>query len=183
MTTEIDKSNNTSMENFPKIINLIFWTRWLSIITVLSSLVGALLMFVIGAANTAKAVIVFVALNPEIIGNTNFESDENANLFLLESLDNSLTGLTFFYFAYGIYSLFLANSEFKAETPAWLDANSIADLKKTLLEVVVVLLSIVFVRNIVQELLSNSLQWEILILPVSIVAIALSIKLMGFKEK
>ena len=158
------------------------WTRWFSIITVLSSLVGAVLMFVIGAANTVKAVMAFLALNPEMAEGSHLLPGEAANLLLLESLDNALTGLTFLYFAYGIYSLFLASPQANAKAPTWLRVESIGTLKKTLLEVVVVLLSISFVRNLAERLLSKGLRWEILVIPLSIVAIALSTKLMGFEE-
>ncbi len=103
-------------------------------------------------------------------------------MLLLESLDNALTGLTFLYFSYGIYSLFLADPKANTKTPDWLRVESIGSLKKTLLEVVVVLLSISFVRNLAEGLLSKGLRWEILVIPLSIVAIALSTKLMGFES-
>ncbi len=158
------------------------WTRWFSVITVMSSLVGTLLMFVIGATNTVKAVMAFLALNPEIVESSHLEPRQSANLLLLESLDNALTGLTFLYFSYGIYSLFLADPKANTKTPDWLRVESIGSLKKTLLEVVVVLLSISFVRNLAEGLLSKGLRWEILVIPLSIVAIALSTKLMGFES-
>ncbi len=41
----------------PRITQILGLTRWFSIVTVFSSLVGALLMFIIGAANTVEAVL------------------------------------------------------------------------------------------------------------------------------
>ena len=182
MKTEIPETNSSPPKYLQRLQKLMSWTRWFSVITVLSSLVGALLMFVIGADNTVKAVMAFLALNPEMAEGIHLEPGESANLLLLESLDNALTGLTFLYFAYGIYSLFLANPKAEAQAPNWLKVESIGTLKKTLLEVVVVLLSISFVRNLAERLLSTGLRWEILVIPLSIVAIALSTKLMGFEE-
>ena len=182
MKTEIQETDSTPSQDLPRLLKLIRWTRWFSVLTVLSSLVGAVLMFAIGFINTVKAVVIFLALNPEIAEVSHLEPGESANLLLLESLDNALTGLTFLYFAYGIYSLFLASPKENFGAPDWLRVESISALKKTLLEVVVVLLSIVFVRNLAERLLSTGLRWEILVIPLSIVAIALSTKLMGFEE-
>ena len=183
MKTEIQETDSSSTQDLPRLVKLMSWTRWFSVITVLSSLVGAVLMFVIGAANTAQAVMAFLALNPEVAESSHLSPGEAANLLLLESLDNALTGLTFLYFAYGIYSLFIASPKANAKVPTWLKVESIGTLKKTLLEVVVVLLSIVFVRNLAERLLSDGLRWEILVIPLSIMAIAISTKLMGFESE
>ena len=74
-----------------------------------------------------------------------------ANLLLLESLDNGLTGLTL-YFAYGIYALFLSNSMAVGTAPHWLKVENI-DREKTLLEVVAVLLAIMFVRTLAEKMI------------------------------
>lgn len=178
MNNDLGDNEQKSAPNFPIALKLMSGTRWFSLIAVISSLVGAILMFAIGLFNTIKAIIIFFGLNPEIIESVNLEPAENTNLILLESLDNCLTGLTFLYFAYGIYSLFLANKEMRTIAPESLQVKSLAELKKTLLEVVVVLLSIIFVRYSAKLLVSGELYWQILILPLSIVAIALSSKLM-----
>jgi uncharacterized membrane protein YqhA len=157
-------------------------TRWMSGITILSSLISALLMFLLGASNTIKALFSVLNLNLEILESSATETPPSINLLLLEGLDNALTGLTFLYFAYGIYSLFLTDEESMAAAPSWLQINNLSALKKTLLEVVVVLLSIVFVKTLAEKLLANELQWEIIIFPIAIVAISLSIKLIGFEE-
>ena len=47
----------------PRITQILGLTRWFSIVTVFSSLVGALLMFVIGAANTVEAVLRYFEIN------------------------------------------------------------------------------------------------------------------------
>lgn len=153
-------------------------------LVVLSSLVAASTMFVIGAANTAEAVLHYLEVIPafELITDdflpTATTPRTAANLQLLESLDNGLTGLTFLYFAYGIYSLFLTTSNSVSGAPRWLKVENIGSLKKTLMEVVAVLLAIMFVRVLAEKVLTDNLHWEILTIPLSIAAIAVSNRLM-----
>ncbi len=162
----------------PRTTQLLGLTRWFSIVTVLSSLVGALLMFLIGAANTGEAVLRYFGLRVDAAAAATSSPRPAANLLLLESLDNGLTGLTFLYFAYGIYALFLTTSETMAEAPRWLKVENIAALKKTLLEVVAVLLAVMFVRVLAEKMLTNGPSWEMLIMPAGIIAIAISSRLM-----
>lgn len=169
----------------PRMTQIMGLTRWFSVVVVLSSLVGALLMFVIGATNTAEAVLHYLEMMPELelVADDVPAAEKTsprtaANLQLLESLDNGLTGLTFLYFAYGIYSLFLTSTNSMAEAPRWLKVENIASLKKTLMEVVAVLLAIMFVRVLAEKILTGDLHWEILTIPISITAIALATRLM-----
>ena len=163
----------------PRTTQLLGLTRWFSIVTVLSSLIGALLMFLIGAANTAEAVLRYFGVEGDTAATTATNSPRPAaNLLLLESLDNGLTGLTFLYFAYGIYALFLTTSETMNAAPRWLKVENIAALKKTLLEVVAVLLAVMFVRVLAEKMLTVGPSWEMLIMPAGIIAIAISSRLM-----
>ena len=162
----------------PRTTQLLGLTRWFSIVTVLPSLVGALLMFLIGAANTGEAVLRYFGLQVDATSTATNSPRPAANLLLLESLDNGLTGLTFLYFAYGIYALFLTTSETMAEAPRWLKVENIAALKKTLLEVVAVLLAVMFVRVLAEKMLTDGPRWEMLIMPAGIIDIAISSRLM-----
>lgn len=171
-------STPTGRPHLPTTTKLLGLTRWFSIVTVISSLVGALLMFVIGAANTAEAVYRYFAVQIDPVSGVAANPRPAANLLLLESLDNGLTGLTFLYFAYGIYALFLTSSQTMAEAPRWLKVDNIATLKKTLLEVVAVLLAVMFVRTLAEKMLTAGPRWEMLIMPAGIVAIAIASRLM-----
>lgn len=175
-------SQTISKPRLPVTTKLLGLTRWFSIVTVISSLIGALLMFVIGAANTAEAVYRYFAIYPDLSMAAAGAPRPAANLLLLESLDNGLTGLTFLYFAYGIYALFLTTSQTMAEAPRWLRVENIAALKKTLLEVVAVLLAVMFVRTLAEKMLTTGLHWEMLIMPAGILAIAISSRLMFFER-
>ncbi len=174
----MNNSTLTGRPHLPTTTKLLGLTRWFSIVTVISSLVGALLMFVIGAANTAEAVYRYFAVQIDPVSGVAANPRPAANLLLLESLDNGLTGLTFLYFAYGIYALFLTSSQTMAEAPRWLKVDNIATLKKTLLEVVAVLLAVMFVRTLAEKMLTAGPRWEMLIMPAGVVAIAIASRLM-----
>ena len=181
MTTELSKKPAHTKSKISRLLRLIVWTRFLSAIAVLSSLSATLLMLLIGSQNTLKAFVIFFTENPETI--VELEPGEEATLLLLESLDNFLVGLAFLYFAYGIYSLFISlNPNTPDLIPQWLRVSNIATLKKTLLEVLVVLLSVVFVKGLLETISTTGLEWEFLVIPISIVAIAFSIKLMNLDE-
>lgn len=185
-TPQSEHSHHRKM--VPRITQILGLTRWFSIVTVFSSLIGALLMFIIGAANTAEAVLRYFDLYGGFLQNFFSPTSPDAaprpaaNLLLLESLDNGLTGLTFLYFAYGIYALFLTNSMPVGTAPRWLKVENIGSLKKTLLEVVAVLLAIMFVRTLAEKMILDGQGqgpgWEMLIMPAGILAIAISSRLM-----
>ncbi|MGK7929203.1 MAG: YqhA family protein [Spirulina sp.] len=177
----LDPSPPPPRDQMPRLLKLIIWTRFLSAIAVLSALAAALLMFVIGFQNTFNAFVVFFTYRLEA---SEFEPAEEATLLLLESLDDFLIGTAFIYFAYGIYSLFITlNQNIPDFIPKWLRVSSIATLKKTLLEVLVVLLSVIFVKSLLEYIPTVGLQWEFLVIPITIVAIALSLKLMNLDEE
>ena len=47
----------------------------------------------------------------------------------------------------------------------------------------VVLLSVMFVKGLLENIATTALQWEFLVIPISILAIALRIKLMNLDEE
>ena len=182
MTSELPITTPTPPKSkSSRLLRLIVWTRFLSGIAVLSSLLATILMLLIGSHNTLKAFVIFFTENPE--ATVELEPGEEATLLLLESLDDFLVGLAFLYFAYGIYSLFIRlNPSVPEFIPQWLKVPNIAALKKSLLEVLVVLLSVVFVKGLLENISTTGLQWEVLVIPISIVAIALSLRLMNLGE-
>jgi uncharacterized membrane protein YqhA len=171
-----DKSPMESI-NLPRLLAAITWTRLISALAVLSSLAGALLMFWLGTIDTINVfrLVLHKELSPE-------EAERGlsviATVDLLESLDDFLVGLAFLYFAYGIYSLFIRIHPDPINDPPWLQVDSISDLKKTLLEVLVVLLSVVFIKGVLEHVTILTMNWNLLVIPLSIVAIALAIRLM-----
>lgn len=182
MSTDLKESATSSQLEVPRLFKLIIWTRFLSAIAIFASLAATLLMLLIGSQNTLKAFAVFFASESE--ASNLAEPGDQATLLLLESLDNFLIGLAFVYFAYGIYSLFIRQKQIEDDGMLpWLKINSIATLKKTLLEILVVFLSVSFVKGMLEYTEASILEWDVVVFPISIVAISLSLKLMNLDEE
>lgn len=163
-------------------INALFSIRFVTILAVIATLFGALLMFLTGSSETLAAYQVFFGFKEtHMIGGANVE----ATVKLLSALDQFLFGLVLLYVAYSIYFLFIAkDTEEEGATrvsmPNWLQVQSLAQMKRTLLEVIVVLLSVLWLKLGLE--FQAELSWELLIIPVGIVAIAAAIRLIGFEH-
>jgi uncharacterized membrane protein YqhA len=140
-------------------------------------------MFWIGTTNTIKVIMLIVGAEERAVKSGSIDPTELATIELLECLDDFLVGLAFLYFAYGIYSLFIQLGRKDPDTPSWLRVSSIGALKKTLLELLVVLLTVIFVKGLLERLSFRGLEWTYLVIPLSILAIAASTRLLQFESE
>ena len=102
---------------------------------------------------------------------------------IIESLDNFLLGFVLLYFAYSTYFLFVAKDNTpetrdKVDMPQWLKVEDLGHMNRVLLEVILVLLAVFFLKLVITE--ENTLEWTVLIIPATIIAIAVSLKLVNF---
>ena len=160
-------------------MTLFFRIRYMAIIAVVSALAGALLLFLVGGFRTIEAFLIMLGLK-DAIGQ---ENAQTAVIFIIESLDNFLLGFVLLYFAYSTYFLFVAKEmspeiREKVDMPTWLKVEDLGHMKRVLLEVILVLLAVFFLKLIIIE--NDALEWTVLIVPATIVAIALSLKLVHF---
>ena len=154
-------------------LRFLFGVRYLFVIAVVSLLVGTAVMLSIGAYEIYEALhAVIVPAHPEV---------NESMLYVVESLDTFLIAFILLYFAYSVYFLTLA-SETDPESvknipmPEWLKVQSLGEMKKTLLEVIVVALSLFWLRIVLIQ--TTEFQWTDLVLPASILAIAASVRIM-----
>lgn len=166
----------------PRLVVAIRWTRFMSVLAVISSLLGALLMFWIGSVNTLKVVLLVIKAEESVVEGSRVSTTELATIELLECLDDFLVGLAFLYFAYGIYSLFIQLGQSDTEAGTWSKLDGISTLKKTLLEVLVVLLAVIFVKGLLERLSFHGLEWTYLVIPLSVLALAASTRLLQFES-
>jgi uncharacterized membrane protein YqhA len=166
----------------PRLVVAIRWTRFMSVLAIISSLIGALLMFWIGTINTLKALLLVIKGEEAVVEGSRLSATELATIELLECLDNFLIGLAFLYFAYGIYTLFIQLGQADTDASTWTKLGGISILKKTLLEVLIVLLTVVFVKGLLERLSFRGLEWTYLVIPLSILALAASTRLLQFEE-
>jgi len=170
-------------------LKALFGIRWISIIAVICSLLGALLMFIVGAVHTFEAFVVYFGFMETHIFGGEKALGVDAMVQLVSSLDSFIFGLVLFYFAYGIYHLFLRperpeqeGSKQAVKLPKWLEVTSLGQLKKTLLEVIIVLVAVLFLKDILYFQKEAVLQWTTLIPPAAIIAFAVALKLARFEE-
>ncbi|WP_455201639.1 YqhA family protein [Kaarinaea lacus] len=155
--------------------------RYLTIIAVISTLFGSLLMFVLGATKTVRAYIAYFGKPFEPDNPERMKAADQATAHLIQSIDAFLIALVLMIFAVGVYKLFIRENK-PTESPvfAWIKINSVQQLKGILVELVVVILFVKFLEVALVKL--GSLEWEMLVLPVAILLLALSVKFLEFKQ-
>ena len=106
--------------------------------------------------------------------------EEKPGIHIAESLDSFLVAIFFMIFSIGISKLFLPKSNlFSGYDLPWLKIENFSHLKYILWEVLLTSLFVFFITGVVVD--RSQLQWTHLILPASIVMLAVAYKL--FKEE
>ena len=157
--------------------------RWISLVAIICSIAASVLMFIIGAKDTFKAFKGYFYphnIDPADVG-------IKATIKLVGALDSFIFGLVLFYFAFAIYHLFIKPVERHKEEdkhamqiPNWLLVGSLGELKKTLLEVIIVIIAVLFLKELLNIPSVEDLNWELLTIPAAMVALAIVIKLVNF---
>ena len=154
---------------------------YVSIIAVLFSALGSVLMFIIGAVKTITSFRIFfwrVSVFPD--APPDLDHSEQAMIAVIEAMDAFLLALVLLIFAGGIFNLFVRPLEKSSEDSHFLatkihNIHSIERLKQVLMEVIMVMLAVLFLRGVL--FMGDNVPWRALILPVGIALIALSLKL------
>jgi uncharacterized membrane protein YqhA len=154
-------------------LRFFFGVRYLFVVAVVSQLIGTAVMLFIGAYEVYEAL--HAVIKPH-----HLEVNESM-LYVVESLDTFLIAFILLYFAYSVYFLTLASEKDSENAedipmPEWLKVQSLGEMKKTLLEVIVVALSLFWLRIVLIQ--TTEFQWTDLVLPASILAIASSVRIM-----
>lgn len=155
--------------------------RHISLVAVVCSFVGSVIMFCGGALKTSKALAVFFTRwRPE--GDYETVSDITlATKYIVQSLDAFLVALVLMIFSFGIFGLVVKEIETeRLPASSWLKISSITHLKNILAEVIVIILFVQFLEIVLLKL--DSLEWEMLVLPVGIALLAVSLKLLRLRE-
>ena len=146
--------------------------RYLSVIAVVFSVIGAAAMFVVGAVTTVKAIGKYFGLDEAEAFSS--EASLKTTIELVSALDQFLLALVLFIFAYGVLSLFvfagaaqdLSGSD-KRALPDWFGITSVTDLKIKLLETIAILLAVLFLKGAL-EVVENPVRWEDLVIPLAV---------------
>ena len=113
--------------------------RWVSLVAVVASFVGGLLMLHVGANGMVDAVVSYASrANAPDVG-----LKFTALIRVIESLDAFLVALALLIFSAGVFSLFIQDPEDAGASwmPAALRPRTLGDLMQTLAEIIVLVLS------------------------------------------
>ncbi len=163
--------------------------RLLTLLSVVGSLAGALLMFVLGVMRIVDA---YRAWIPSIDRReTHVSSDAAAIISVIEALDRFLIAIVLLYFAYGVYALFIRRRPEPKTIPLTqrLRIESIGQLKQVVAEVILVVLFVLFLRVSLQIYADPdaALTWAQIatvgLLPLSIVLLAGALRLLELHPK
>jgi uncharacterized membrane protein YqhA len=156
--------------------------RYISWIAIICSLLGSLLLFIVGALKTLNAfrVVIFDYI-PE--DKAHLHKADIATTYLIKSLDTFLIALVLFIFAHGVYTLFISNKKYDDEKNVlkWIKTPNIGHLKNVLAEVIVIILFVKFLEVVFVNI--DNLKWEIVILPISILLLALGLKFLSLNKE
>ncbi len=162
----------------------VFSARWVSLVAVVFSAVGAVLMFIAGGVTTIQAVGAYLGTGDYKA----FSSDAalEATVDVVTALDQFLLGLVLLVFAFGIYSLFISTEtdeeRVRIGAPDWLRVTSVSELKIKLLETVSVLLAVLFLKGILQGSADAPIEWSALVVPLAVALFALTVWLIRTSE-
>ena len=158
------------------------FSKYSVFVAIFSALAGHLLMLYIGLIKVIDAVKIYLLKEDISDLPKHIMHSDVATATLIQSLDAFLIAIVLMYFAFSLYHLFISEEPEKSAIlfPANIAPKNIGELKETLAEVIIVVLFILFLQEIWIRL--DTLEWNILIIPVSIALLSLSLKLVDFKK-
>ncbi len=154
--------------------------RYLAAASIVFPLIGSAVMMAVGAIKTVKSVQIL------LFGGTLYSEDalpkhldylDQTMIAVVESVDAFLIALAMLIFGLGVYNLFIGELKLPGE---WLRVKSIERLKQVLMEVILVVLAVLFLRGL---FLFEDLPWRLLVIPVAVALLALAVRLVGWRSE
>ena len=150
--------------------------RYMSIVAVISSLFGAALMFLLGVTKIVRAYVTFLGRIDDPM-ELYPQSVDQAIALLVQAIDSFLIGMVFIIFSYGVTTLFIRRIELpEGNVFSWVRITNIKNLKVILGEMIVIILSVKFLEVVLLN--AAEFTFEMLVLPVGVVLLALALKLL-----
>jgi len=142
--------------------------RYATLIPVIFSYVGAIIMFVVGTIRAYDSVLSLMdSSGPDL-------TDTQVNLIL--AVDAYLMGLVLLIFSYGIYDLFISSMDGGNQPkirPRWMTFDDIGGLKTILAEVILIILTIEFFQLVLASMPEFDTFEEWLVIPIGMLLIAI----------
>ena len=122
---------------------LIEISRYAVVLPAMSSLIGGIVLMILGSIGILKATIDTVLTRAQL---------KETIVSILTSIDAILLGTVLLVIGYGLYELFVDTN---LEIPEWLEINTLDDLKAKLTGVIVAIIAVVFVGLLVETKSAN----------------------------
>ena len=153
--------------------------RLISVIAVVASGFGSLLMFIIGAVKVFRAYMVY--FEEGLFSQVTSDPATNVAIALvIQAIDLFLIAVVLLIFGAGIYSLFVHELDpARPEVKSWTRIRSISQLKSILAELVIIILMVKFLESALRTF--GSYTWEILVLPAGVLMFAAAVRLLNLK--
>ena len=153
------------------LLSFLLGLRSIMLIGSAGAMIGSLLMFYQGALYLLEAWHTIMAPHAEAM------AERAVTVPVLEAVDAFLFGIVLVIFAYGIAIgfVFTLPEGYGTRLPEWMKVGGVGQLKATLAEVVIVVLIVIFARVVVEA--NGHFQWSMLVLPFSILMIALALRM------
>jgi uncharacterized membrane protein YqhA len=164
-----------------KLLSAVFNLRYVAVLAVIAPFFGAVLMLLLGTKDTVEAYLIFFGLEePE----GTVAAGEAAMIKLVASIDHFLFAAILMIFAVGLYALFFRSTSQSAgkdghqKTPSWKHLKNMGGMDEMLLKVIIMLLAVSFLEFMLTTGLAT-LNWTVLIVPLTIIALAIGLKWMS----
>jgi uncharacterized membrane protein YqhA len=163
------------------LLDFFFRLRGLMLIASVGAILGALLMFWTGGKHLLHAYETLIGIKSVAYTakEAAAEGESRVVVYILEAVDAFLFALVLMIFAYGIALGFVfhhVTERYRDYLPDWMLVEGVGQLKRTLAEVVIVVLIVIFARIIIES--GGKLEWQMLVLPLSIVLLSYALKLL-----
>jgi uncharacterized membrane protein YqhA len=122
---------------------LIEISRYAVVLPAMSSLIGGIVLMILGSIGILKATVDTVLTRAPL---------KETIVSILTSIDAILLGTVLLVIGYGLYELFVDTN---LEIPEWLEINTLDDLKAKLTGVIVAIIAVVFVGLLVETKSAN----------------------------
>jgi len=164
-----------------KLLSAVFNLRYVAVLAVIAPFFGAVLMLLLGTKDTVEAYLIFFGLEePEGA----VEAGEAAMIQLVASIDHFLFAAILMIFAIGLYALFFRSTSQSVGTdghqkaPSWKHLKNMGGMDEMLLKVIIMLLAVSFLEFMLSTGI-DTLNWTVLIVPLTIIALAIGLKWMS----
>lgn len=154
--------------------------RKVSIISVIASVFGSLLMFIIGAVKVGRAYHAYF-LEPLDAGAALSLKAGLAIAYVVQAIDAFLIALILMIFGYGIFILFVADEQAKERGKAvGFKIGSISELKKILADMIVIILMVKFLEYALVN--TAGFDWQALVLPAATLLLAAAVRVLKLES-